>query len=298
MNSAKTSVNRPMLELREALLNKAANDYLTIQYNRAWFTVITHSENPLMAFVNKKMFKKMLSKGIIREVVMADGSKKFFVALRRYPETIFSELVVEIKIKNGLTDNTISVSDVLLAFFMGDTDGDMFECFAPASIAMDTRHHEAIRTYAAKMRRMYNKMYQVKDSNEEAYSKFGKVFKEFGLDAHAAVKSLREGVLLNEGTSSKTGQIIAWDTKIVTLLFEAGAEIELIRVFKQVVGAYIAQITIAAKNNTGEALEEFLEAIDTFLGMNICSSTWEKAAKIVLTSVKCKFGVTELLNKQ
>ena len=82
-----------------------------------------------------------------------------------------------------------------------------------------------------------------------------------------------------------TGMVVAWDTKVTMLLLMSGATNEELRNFKAVLGAYLAQITIASKNNTAQMLLEFKKNWVEF--SNGTHNT--EAVEGILKAVTCKY---------
>lgn len=280
VNSAKKVLFRPMLELRESLLTKKAKDYLTVKEARMWLTVTTHRESTDLVFVNKKTLKALIAEGIAKEF---DG--RFYVAIKRYPETMLAQLTLEVQVNELIANNVICVADVALSVLMGDTDGDMLETLEPFDFNMQTEVHKYMRQNRKAIRRYYEHEYNADLIMAETVSKFKKIHKEFGDDSAAAIASLRAGILLNEGTEAMTGMVVAWDTKVTMLLLMAGATNEELRNFKAVLGAYLAQITIASKNNTAQMLLEFKKNWVEFSN----GTTNDAAIEGILKAVTCKY---------
>ena len=280
VNSAKKVLFRPMLELREALLTKKAKDYLTVKENRMWLTVTTHRESTDLAFVNKKTLKTLLAEGIAKEF-----NGRFYIAVKRYPETMLAQLTLEVQVNDVIANNVICVADVALSVLMGDTDGDMLETIEPFDFNMQTEVHKYMRQNRKAIRKYYEVEYNADLIMSETISKFAKIYKEFGDDSAAAIASLKAGILLNEGTEAMTGMVVAWDTKVTMLLLMSGATNEELRNFKAVLGAYLAQITIASKNNTAQMLLEFKKNWVEF--SNGTHNT--EAVEGILKAVTCKY---------
>lgn len=280
VTSAKAKAFAPMYNLRKEILTKGAKDYLTQELNRAWLTVTTHKENTNIVFVNKSLFMDLIELEIATE-----HDSRFFISTKRYPETMIAQITFELQIDNSIAANTICVADVALAILMGDTDGDMLEVIKPFDLSLETLIHKTMKAYRRAMRNYYDSEYDANESIKEAVSKFGKIFKEFGDNSEAAICSLKQGILLNEGTEAKTGTVIAWVTKMSSLLIGSGAEKTLVEDFKNVLGAYLAQITIASKNNSAKELEAFAKNWSDF-----AQGTQDKETVLeILKAVTCKY---------
>ena len=154
VNSAKKVLFRPMLELREALLTKKAKDYLTVKENRMWLTVTTHRESTDLAFVNKKTLKTLLAEGIAKEF-----NGRFYIAVKRYPETMLAQLTLEVQVNDIVANNVICVADVALSILMWDTDGDLFETIEPFDFNMQTEVHKCKRQNRKAIRKYYEVEY-------------------------------------------------------------------------------------------------------------------------------------------
>ena len=280
--SASNTIMKAHQELRADVFTKGMKKYLTRELNRAICVVITHKEAANVAFVNEKTFKKMLKAGVIVE---EDGL--FYTSLKRYPETLVSQVTVRIIVRSNIADNVMAISVAMLSFLLGDTDGDTVEVLRPLYNNINSEFNKAVAAYKDTLKAFYKEQYQIDTTREEMIKKANKVFEKFGANAKEILMSYRTGLLLNEGTEALTGRIINWDTKLVQVFFDLGASKKEIKEFKAILGAYVAQISIAAKNNDGDALTVFKNNWQNFAD----GTTFEDIIKAVLTSVECKYFI-------
>ena len=280
--SASNTIMKAHQELRADVFTKGMKKYLTRELNRAICVVITHKESANVAFVNEKTFKKMLKAGVIVE-----ENGLFYTSLKRYPETLVSQVTVRIIVRNNIADNVIAISVAMLSFLLGDTDGDTVEVLRPLYNNVDSEFNKAAAAYKDTLKAFYKEQYQIDTTREEMIKKANKMFEKFGANPKEILMSYRTGLLLNEGTEALTGRIVNWDTKLVEVFFDLGASKKEIKEFKAILGAYVAQISIAAKNNDGDALTVFKNNWQNFAD----GTTFEDIIKAVLTSVECKYFI-------
>ena len=280
--SASNTIMKAHQELRADVFTKGMKKYLTRELNRAICVVITHKEAANVAFVNERTFKKMLKAGVIVE-----ENGLFYTSLKRYPETLVSQVTVRIIVRNNIADNVMAISVAMLSFLLGDTDGDTVEVLRPLYNNITSEFNKAVAAYKDTLKAFYKEQYQIDTTREEMIKKANKVFEKFGANAKEILMSYRTGLLLNEGTEALTGRIVNWDTKLVQVFFDLGVSKKEIKEFKAVLGAYVAQISIAAKNNDGDALTVFKNNWQNFAD----GTTFEDIIKAVLTSVECKYFI-------
>ena len=244
-------INTPMLELRKSLLSKKAKEYVCQERPRVILTVVTHNlEDINTVYVNERMFKAMKFRGMFKTV---DGIN--WVLAKRYPETMTNGLNLKLEVLDSVADYSMLMSDTALMFLMGDTDGDTVEVTAPILAGFNTLNAKMLN-HSDNLRTHYDS-FSFNDSIAKFYKSFGKLKNEFNWSVEKAYQDYRMGLVLNGGTNSLTGKIIAWDTKITLALIEMDADLKLIEEFKCFLGAYVAQLTIASKNNTAEKLATF-----------------------------------------
>ena len=280
--SASNTIMKAHKELRADVFTKGMKKYLTRELNRAICVVITHKEAANVAFVNEKTFKKMLKAGVIVE-----ENGLFYTSLKRYPETLVSQVTVRIIVRNNIADNVMAISVAMLSFLLGDTDGDTVEVLRPLYNNITSEFNKAVAAYKDTLKAFYKEQYQIDTTREEMIKKANKMFEKFEANAKEILMSYRTGLLLNEGTEALTGRIINWDTKLIQVLFDLGVSKKEIKEFKAILGAYVAQISIAAKNNDAESLDVFKKNWQNFAD----GTTFENVIKAVLTAVECKYFI-------
>lgn len=89
---------------------------------------------------------------------------------------------------------------------------------------------------------------------------------------------------LNDGVDSLTGQVVSWETRVTIAMMELGFSLTEIETFKVTVGAYISQITIAAKNSTKDLLEQFRKNWKQFKNLN--DATPEEVVEAIVKAVE------------
>ena len=280
--SAANTIMKAHQELRKEVFTKGMKKYLTRELERAICVVITHKEAANVAFVNEKTFKKLLKAGIVIE-----ENGLFYASLKRYPETLVAQVTVRIIVRENIADNVIAISVAMLSFLLGDTDGDTVEVLKPLYNNTTSEFNKAVAAYKETLNAFYTEHYQIQNSRQEVIAKANKLFGSFGTDVNEILSSYRTGLLLNEGTEALTGRIVNWDTKLVQVLFDLGVSKKEIKEFKAILGAYVAQISIAAKNNDAESLDVFKKNWQNFAD----GTTFENVIKAVLTAVECKYFI-------
>ena len=279
----KRTINRPLFELREAFLNKTAKKYICKEIPRAYLTVITHNKDLHTAFVNKKMFNLLMVRGII-----AKSETGNWIMVKRYPETLYAGVNLTVAIDDSIADNVICISDVALMLLMGDVDGDMLEVLCPI-VAGRNILNDRIDAAASDLRKHYAKNLKFRNSFAKFYKTFGKISNEFGWDGNKIYADYRIGMSLNEGVDSLTGEVVSWETRVTIAMMELGFSLTEIETFKVTVGAYLSQITIAAKNSTKDLLEQFRKNWKQFKNLN--DATPEEVVEAIVKAVEYTYMV-------
>ena len=277
------TINRPLFELREAFLSKTAKKYICKTIPRAYLTVITHSKDLHVALVNKKMFNLLMVRGIV-----AKSETGNWIMAKRYPETLYAGVNLTVVIDESIADNVICISDVALMLLMGDVDGDMLEVLCPI-VAGRNILNDRMDAAASDLRKHYAKNLKFRNSFAKFYKTFGKIANEFAWDGNKVYEDYRIGMSLNEGVDSLTGEVVSWETRVTIAMMELGFSLSEIETFKVTVGAYISQITIAAKNSTKELLEQFRKNWKQFKNLN--DTTPEEVVEAIIKAVEYTYMV-------
>lgn len=254
VTNARDLILRPMRELRHSIVTKDAKRYISQKFARAKFTVVTHGGNVNVAFVNEKMAKKMRALGILVKKEMA-GQRVFMGMNTRYPETMYAGLNLIYRIDNNLPDYTVALSDVALMFLMGDTDGDTVVITKPLFFGFNEINRR-MRQNTKVLREFY------KNQNESFFGNIKKFRKAFGnvvakeWNVEEIFEDFRVALSLNEGVDSMTGELVNWGTKTIMKMIELGYDADYIEDFVTQISGFVAQISIASKNNTKEGLAQ------------------------------------------
>ena len=277
------TINRPLFELREAFLSKSAKKYISKEIQRAYLTVITHNKDLHTAYVNKKMFNLLMVRGIV-----AKSETGNWIMAKRYPETLYAGVNLIVAIDDSIADNVICIADVALMLLMGDVDGDMLEVLCPI-VAGRNILNDRMDAAASDLRKHYAKNLKFRNSFAKFYKTFGKISNEFGWDGNKIYADYRIGMSLNEGVDSLTGEVVSWETRVTIAMMELGFSLAEIETFKVTVGAYISQITIAAKNSTKDLLEQFRKNWKQFKNLN--DTTPEEVVEAIVKAVEYTYMV-------